>query len=445
MSSPMMAIASLGIALLASGIYAVTRPCVIGSCDLLQVARSLNQESMRLLHGTTSAIAIVDAYDKVLEANYHLSMIPFWSGHHDEAQILLREFEADAQILGYIVAAQKQAYQAAEMSQNPPLPLETWIEIRRSWRQAIAHLKKVPAGAIAYPFAQTKRAEYETNLRAINQRIALEEAALKTISAARHAAQIAEARENKASALRDWHLVRVTWQVVINRLQEVPRGTMAYAEAQQLQAIYQPRLATAITRHQQESVSETAYHQAVNLAERAMGFEQQNQWSSAVAAWQDALSQAQRVLRETTYHHQAEPLLNSYSRALTSAQQNLRLSIAIQRAEVDLERICSTTPPICNYTLKPESIEVQISAEFDRVVEQAIITSETATYSGDPQDSTFKVNTLLDELAAISEETQVAIELLNANGIAFGTYTPDQPGYNPATVDAPAASADNQQ
>ncbi len=441
--SPIVAIASLSIALLGGGIYAVTRPCVMGGCELLQVARSLNQDSMRTLRDTTAAEDIIDAYDKVLEANYRLSMIPFWSGHHDQAQVLLLDFESDAQILGDIVAAQKHAYLAAETSQNPPLPLETWVEIRRLWRQAIAHLNRVPEGAIAYPFAQKKRAEYETNLSSINQRITLEEQARTTIAAARHAAQIAETRENSADALKDWQLVRVTWQVVIDRLTEVPRGTMAYAEAQQLYAIYEPRLTAALTRQQQEVISENAYHQAVNLAEAAMGFEQQNQWSNAVIAWQNALAQAQQVIGETTYHHQAEPLLNSYSRALTMAQQNLRLAIAVQGAEVDLNRICNTNPPICNYTLNPEAIEVQIVEEFDQIVEQAIITRDTASSYNGAQGMVFKVNTLLDELAMISEGTQVAIELSNANGVVFGTYAPNQPGYRPTTVVAPNPTATN--
>ncbi|HHP7244100.1 MAG TPA: hypothetical protein ACFE0H_05375 [Elainellaceae cyanobacterium] len=430
-SATSLAIATVGLIGLVGGIYALTRPCVVGECEVLHVSQTLTLESEKMMQDPESAEQVIKAYDRLLEANYRLSKIPFWSEHHERAQRLLQSYEVDANYLGYVVTAQKHALSAAELSQDPPHPLATWKEVRTLWLQAIDQLKNVPEHAAAYSFAQSKRAEYRANLATINRRIELEEQAHKTISTTRNAAQMAEARESSADSVETWRLVNATWQVVLNRINDVPPDTMAYAEAQQLRAIYEPRLATAHARWTQSEASATSYNRALTFAEQAISFEQNNQWSSAVTAWQNALETVRQIPTDTSYYDQAQPLMNSYSGALDRAQQNLSLAVAIQDAQVDLDRICNATPQICDYTLDSEAIQIYITAEFDQIVEQAIMTSNAATVSGRTQDTSLKINTLLQTLAAIGENAYVSIELYDADGALFATYAPSLSGYTP--------------
>lgn len=430
-SATTMAIATVGLIGLAGGIYALTRPCVVGECEVLQVTQALTLESEKMMQAPESAEQVVKAYDRLLEANYRLSKIPFWSEHHERAQTLLKSYEFDANYLGDVVTAQKHALSAAELSQDPPHPLAVWKEVRTLWLQAIDHLENVPEQATAYSFAQSKRAEYQANLASINRRIELEEQAHKTISATRNAAQMAEARESSADSVETWRLVNATWQVVLNRINDVPANTMAYAEAQQLRAIYEPRLKTAHDRWAQSEASATSYNQALTFAEQAISFEQTNQWSNAVTAWQNALETVRQIPTDTSYYEQAQPLMNSYSGALDRAQQNLRLAVAIQDAQVDLDRICNTAPQICDYTLASDAIQIYIAAEFDQIVEQAIVTSDMANGSSGAQNASLKINTLLQALATIGEEAYVSIELYDADGALFATYAPSLSGYTP--------------
>lgn len=411
------------------GLYGLTRPCVVGDCTPLQTAQQLSQESMQAIAADASAAAVMTAYQQVVEASYLLSTIPPWSSYREAAQSLLVSYESQAEVLAQIVSAQEQATAAAELGLNPPHPLEVWHEVQGLWQGAIAQLEQVPADSFATSLAQSKQAEYQTNLVAINRRIVVEQEAQNKVKTARDTAKLAEAREGIATSVESWQLAYVTWQVVVNQLQAVPQGTMAYAEAEQLLAIYRPYLAAARDRHTQEAISVRAFNQALTLAEQARVLEQQRQWSQAVEVWQEALTNAQQVPNNTSYNDQATPLISSYTTALTQAQDRLRVAVGMQSAKTDLDRICSGTPRICNYTLESEVIQVYITADYDQAVEQAIAATEM---TGDYQTRAgvmAHVNSLLRAIAAISENSQLSIELYNSDGSLFGTYIPRLSGY----------------
>lgn len=423
--------AVLGLVALLGGGYVLSRPCVIGECLPLKTAEQLNSKSMQTIQAQTSASDAELIYEQLVEASYLLSTIPPWSKYHATAQELLSDYEDDAQILGYIVTAQKQAFSAASASQNPPHPLETWQEIRAGWQGAIAQLQQVPAGSFAIPLAQAKLTEYQANLATINRRIAIEEDAQRKIVSARKTAQLAETRESIADSVEDWQLAHVTWQVVVSQLQNISRHTMADAEAQQLLAIYQPRLTSAGNRRTQEEISSKTYSQAVGLANRARQLETQNQWSQAVASWRDALDNAQQVPTDTTYHDQAQPLVSSYTNALASAEERLRTAVSLQSALPSLANICSGTPQICSYTFAENVIRVSITAEYDQAVEDALADTQRSGDIVAQAGVVAHVGALLRSLAVISDSAQVSIELYNSDGTLVGTYVPHLSGYVP--------------
>jgi hypothetical protein len=365
----------------------------------------------------------------LVEASYLLGTIPPWSQYYEAAQARRQSYEAQTQGLTEVVAALRQAMSAAQRSQNPPHPFGEWQEIQTVWRQAIARLEQIPADSPVHDLAQRKLEEYQANLVSINQRVAIERQAQEKVNTARSTARIAEARGGVAASLEGWQLTHVTWQTVVNLLQQVPQTTMAHAEAQQLLAIYQPKLAAARDRRTQEEISATTYNQAIDLANRARRSERQNQWTDAVEQWRDALDHAQQVPNSSSYYSQAQPLINAYTAALAQAEDTKRVTIAMQSATDALSRTCSGTLRICEYTFANNAIRVNITPEYDRAVEQAMVrTQATGDYYAQVE-FTAHVNSLLRAVAAISENANIPIELYNSDGSLFGTYEPEFSGY----------------
>ncbi len=412
-------------------VYALTRPCVIGGCPPLQTAQSLYRSSSQLTQSELTSAAIVEAYEQLVEAGYLLNTIPPWSSYYSTAQSLVPLYEAESRTVGKVVKAQESAMAAANASQNPPHPLETWQDIQGLWRNAIAQLEQIPEDSVVSSFTRTKLSEYQGNLAAINRRITVEQEAQEKILTARTTAQLAETREAIAESVEGWQLAHATWQATVKTLQSVLRNTMAHAEAQQLLAIYEPKLAMARDRRTQEEISATAYNRALSLAAQAQTLEQREQWAQAVSSWQEALTNAEQVPTGTSYHGQAQPLVGAYRAALNQAQDSLRFSVAMQSAMADLSRTCSGGPSICDYTLGDKVIKVQIRPTYDQVVERTMVSTGLVGDYNTPAEVLVHANTLLRALAAISENAQVPIELYYSDGSQFGTYMPEFSGYVP--------------
>ena len=412
-------------------VYALTRPCVLSECVPLQRAEQLSRTAAQTVETTTSAQAVVDAYDQLLEATDLLSTIPPWSRQHDLARSRLQTTQAQADELRHIVSALHQAQSAALKSQNPPHPFREWLEIRTEWQQAIARVQQVPANSPVATLAQRKLGEYQANLTQINRRIDLEREAQAQVSNARATARIAEAREGVATSLDSWQIVQATWQSVVALLQRVPPTTMAQAEAQQLLAIYQPKFAAARDRATREGISNRLYNDALNLARQAESAERDRQWSQAVEQWQQALTNVQQVPPSTIYHDQAQPLVSAYSTSLARAQEMRTVTNAQQAAADDLSRICAGTPKVCDYSFADKVIRVRITSTYDRVVEQTMTATRMSGDYTTQAEVMAHVNSLLRALAAISENADLPIELYNSDGSLFGTYKPEFSGYVP--------------
>lgn len=414
---------------LVSGLYALTRPCVIGACEPLQQATQLSQAAIQTAQTTDSALAIVEAYRQLNEASYLLATIPSWSRHYQPAQTLLNSYEDQAVVLGKVVKALEQANTAAKNSQNPPHPLPTWREIQWLWREVIAQLEQIPPSSTLYPLVQRKLQEYHVNLAGINQRVGIEQQAQDRINAARKAGQLAEARAGAAQTAENWQETAATWTAAITQLRQIPQSTMVYDEAQQLLEIYQPNLTQANTRQTQELSAAKAYTQALAAADQARTSEQQNQWSQATTHWQTALAQARQVPSTSSYYSQMQPLIGTYTQMLQQASQNAQRATALQTIQPNLNQACPNAAKICTYTISPQAIRVQFTSTYAQTVALTLNNQQPADSS---RSSVLdQVNGSLRTLATISETTQVPIELYDAKGAKLGTYAPSLSGYVP--------------
>jgi hypothetical protein len=422
--------------------YALTRPCVIGGCAPLETADRLGQEAMQTVQKPRSPQEVNEAFDKLTEANYLLGQIPPWSRFHETAQQQIGRYESQANVLEKVVVAQKQAIAASLKSQKPPHPLPLWREVQLMWRGAIASLQEVPKTSPVRPLAETKIKEYQANLETVNKYIVAEQQAQQRINAARTAASAAETRASTAASVQEWQNAQATWQVAVSQLQQVSRNTMAYAEVQQLLALYQPQLASVGDRLKQETVASATLSEALKIATEAQQLERNNQWQRAVTQWQAALGRVQQVPNGTSYFSQAQPLIASYRAALTNAQSRLQTNVGMQSAQSNLEQTCSGTPRACTLTRDGDILQVRITAAYQQAAQQ---TMPGAPASGNAASgaAVAYLNPLLRAVASVGESANLPIELYNADGSLFGTYEPELDGYVPVRAKAVALGGNN--
>lgn len=131
-----------------------------------------------------------------------------------------------------IEAAKEFAMSAALASQKPPHPVLQWQKVVSLWEKAIQLLEKVPLDNPGYLDAQTKLAQYESNLGTAKIRLEAEETSTEALQKAKYL--IAQWQKSAASEAPDRGYLMGQLREIINDLESVRPGTTAYAEAQKL-------------------------------------------------------------------------------------------------------------------------------------------------------------------------------------------------------------------
>ncbi len=422
----LVAATGLGVVVFCSTLYFLTRPCVIGKCSIIPEAEKLTQKSTQTLQKPESGKAVLEAQAELQQAIGLLETIPPWSSHRTQAQELIQTYQAQAETVDEIVNALKTAARAGYESQNPPHSVSEWIEIQALWREAIAQLEQLPTDSKFHPLAQQKIKAYKTNLAEINQRLLKERQSQGSLEAAKQAAQMAEARQGIAQSLPDWQIAHATWQTAMKRLREIPQGTTAYQEAQQLSALYLPKLAKARDRKTQEQIAANAYNQGVRLAQLATDAQAENQWSAALVHWRNALTYAKQVPSNTYYYGKAQALVKPYQDALRQAQSQLQIAVKVQQARSDLNQTCSGKIQVCSYTIDKKVIKVRLTPAYVQTIRQR---ANSAQAKGESQVHAGIVNhilTLEKALKVISNNAAIPLELYSADGVLIQTHTPIQ-------------------
>jgi hypothetical protein len=418
--------AGLSLVVFFSTLYVLTRPCVIGKCTVLPEAEQLSQKSVKTLQNPESGKAVLEAQEQLQEAIQLVAAIPPWSRYRSQAQQKLQVYRSQSETVADMVEALKTAARAGYESQNPPHPEAKWREVQNLWRDAIAKLEQLPTDSNLQPLAKAKIKAYKTNLEEINQRLLKERKAQEHLKAAQEAARMAEVRQGIAQSLSDWQLVYATWQASMRRLKQIPQGTTPYEEAQELLALYLPKLANARDRKTQEQISANAYNQGVRLAQLATDSQSDKQWSVALVHWRNALTYVNQVPKETYYYTKAQSLVEPYRGALKQAQNQLQLAVKLQQARRDLNQTCSGTPKICTYTIDNQMIKVRLTPAYVQMVQQQAMTAKA---QGDSDAHAGLVNhilTLGEALEVISDNAQLRVEVYTPEGVIIQSHNPVQ-------------------
>jgi hypothetical protein len=409
--------------------YALTRPCVVGSCDRIDKAEEFYGLAEATLLTSPSGDDILAAETDLQSAIEILAPIPTWSGYYETAQTNLQRYRRSSTALKAITQSQSLAAQAANLSQNPPHPVERWVNVHLLWQQAIDRLDTVPAENPAFDYAQKKRSEYRANHSAIGRRIVAEEEAEANFNTAIQTGQLARQRMETANSLAGWQLATKEWQAAIKGLSLIPQGTMVYAEAQAQLQDYQQSLLRSTNRAHLEEASAHNYNQAVQAARAAAAYEAKNQWTLAVTHWQRAVASAQQIPADTLLSGEGAQLLETYQPALTNAQNRLRTTVALQGLTATLGEMCAYDASPCTVREDPSQVQVVLTSQYAEPLRQAITPPATDGTFAFTNELSPNVQRLLDQIITFSHQADRQVAIYDSRGGFVARYRPDLGGF----------------
>ncbi|HEY9763565.1 MAG TPA: hypothetical protein V6D07_13625 [Trichocoleus sp.] len=418
-----------GLVLVSGGlfVYTITRPCVVGKCDRIDRASSFEIAALDQIVGNPTVNDLQEARSGLRAAVLLVKPIPHWSRHYAQARSDLQRYQSDVSALTHLLEAQRKAADAAQKSQNPPHPVERWVEVNHLWQQAIGLLERVPNNSSLYSHAQTKLTEYRVNADAIAHRITAEENAEASLNAALQAAKLAQHRMETADSTLGWQLVAREWRTAISNLMLVPKGTQAYPEAQKYLLDYQRQLGKLQVQADQEDTASSLYQQAQTAARQAEAYAAQNQWTLALVQWKTAVATLREVPFGSTLSEQAQVLLPAYQASLTNAQNRLQAAVALQTLRTQLGEVCRSSATPCQVSITADQVQVRLAGQYALALEQAITLPSEQSTTGVAYRSNAKA--LIEQIIRIGNQVQRQIEIHDAQGRFIARYRPDLGGF----------------
>ncbi|WP_035992687.1 hypothetical protein [Leptolyngbya sp. KIOST-1] len=420
-----------GLILVGSGAfaYALMRPCVVGSCDRIDQAAELYTLAQATLAGRPTADDLAVAQADLQAAIDLLTPVPTWSSHYEAVQGDLQRYQGSIAALNALIQGQAIAAEAANLSQNPPHPVERWVKVHLLWQQALDWLDSVPADSPAYDYSQQKLREYRANHSAIGRRIVAEEEAEANFSTAIQTGDLARQRMETANSLAGWQLATKEWQAAIKGLTLIPQGTMVYDEAQAQLRDYRQQLSRVTNRATLEEAGAHNYHQAVQAARAAAAYEAKGQWTLALQHWRQAVASAQQIPSDTLLAEEGAVLLETYQPALANAQSRLRNAVALQTLTTTLAGLCEGSATPCTVREEPSQIRVILSSQYAEPLRQAITppaADGTFAFTNQLDPS---AQQLIEQMITTSHQVERQMAVYDAHGGFVARYRPDLGGF----------------
>ncbi|MBD2566532.1 hypothetical protein [Anabaena lutea] len=402
---PILLGAVLGVTVICGGgAFFLTRSCVIGGCQELQIAKQFQSESPQLMRQAKSEKQLLAVQQQLETTLSSLKVIPQWSPRYQQAQELASSFSEQSGKISLVVKALQAAAAAEQKTQTPANSLEELRARQSLWRQAIAPLESIKSGHELYGLVQGNLPSYQRNLQALNQQLLKEETWLKKLATTKVLADANIQREATAKSGNDWQKVKSDWLKVVNTLKSIPQGSTGHQEAQKLLTEYQPKFNFASDRAKKETDASTIYQRALNIANQAKVQGQKNQWQESVDSWNQALDLANKIPQDSFYYNQAQSLIPPYRTALAQAEEKFQLYGNLTKTRADLNTTCVNGIRFCVFNIENKGIIVRLTPEYDKQLE-----------SDNPNiQSHFQA--LRDALGVVGENAQLPLFIYNSQG-----------------------------
>ncbi len=406
-----------------AGAFLVTSPCLMFECKEIQTAEALQNSFQQLASNANSEEELVQMQKRLESVTVALKAIPPWSPRHQEAKKLTTDLSGKSEQVSQVVKGFAAANSALQKTQTPANSLEELQLRQEMWRHAITPLETINSNSDLHGLVQQQLSLYRLRLQTVNQLLITEERWLKKLAASKAVANEAIKREAVAKTAEDWQKVLSTWQVVVNALTPIPQTSPSYQEAQKLLAEYQPQLAKVRERSTKQLFAAQTYNQAINAAEQAKSYEQQNQWQAAVTQWQQALTTAQQIRSDNPYYQKAQTLIEPFSISLRQAQAQMQPRTDENKTRTDLEKTCAGDVRICNFILDDKGITVRITPEYEQTLQTSLVNASNTGDGEAVNNVTLHLKVLQEAFEVISENSNLPLLVYDAKGAVIHRRT----------------------
>ncbi|MEM8605350.1 MAG: hypothetical protein AAGF24_16135, partial [Cyanobacteria bacterium P01_H01_bin.121] len=152
------------------GTYAiVSQPCLGAPCTPLTEAEQQGSRAMQALPNAEDWEDVKQVEQELEAAIAELDRVPRWSRSHRSSEALQTEYQAFLTQLEPIHDAFTEAVAAVQVTQNLPVPAETWWEAQNHWQKAIVQLAAIATDHPAYSLAQNKIEQYQIYLDSVKE------------------------------------------------------------------------------------------------------------------------------------------------------------------------------------------------------------------------------------------------------------------------------------
>ena len=386
------------------GAFVLHRGCVISECKELQTAQQFKNEYQQQITRTKSEKDLLAVQQKLDGVVADLQNIPQWSPRYQDSQLLVTSFSEQSTKINQVLKALQMASLAQKKTQAPPKSLDELRSRQNLWRQAITSLEVIKPSNELYGLVKANLLTYQNTLKSVNDQLLKEETWLQKIATAKTAGETATKLQINAKSAPEWQRVESNFQTAINTLKIIPINSLGFEDARKLLAEYQPQIVVARNRAQKEQLAAASYQQAIKAASQAKIYGNQNQWTGAVKAWEQAVQSSKQVSQDTFYFNQAKPLIETYTASLKQAQEQFQIYGDLTQTRAELKTTCTSTIKICTFTIENQEIKVNLTPEYDRLFQ-----------ANNPQiQSHFQ--SLKDALKVISQNAKLPVFIYNAQG-----------------------------
>lgn len=412
----------VGLGIIFGGIYPLTRPCVLGKCQIIKDTEQQVNTTFTVLKQSPSEATMLKIKQELEQSINLLQSIPWWSSYYSDAQIQKKAYTQELNNLSIIIASSMIQNQVVSPAKSISISLSQWQKSQENLSQAISDLETIPKMSNFYDLAQEKIKIYHDLINHLMQKISVEEKAEISFNLAQKASEIAKDLENSARNLSDLNLLISTWRTVVKRLQEIPPGTVYYKSSRALLKTYSTNMSQAEKRQKQEELGVKLFEQGQEQAKLAENAQSRNQWSQSVSHWNEAIHYLQGIPTNTFQSTKSQPLIATYTLALNKAKSQLKLAIILDKVHRDLEGICTNTNQVCDYKIDGRIIKIKLTSDY---IEQLWNTALQAKVQGNLQIQTELLHHLSSfeyRLQTISDRTGQSIEVYNAQGNLMAVY-----------------------
>ncbi|MBD3885936.1 hypothetical protein IFO70_29970 [Phormidium tenue FACHB-886] len=219
---------------------------------------------------------------------------------------------------------------------------------RTRLERAIALVELIPQEDAVFAPSRTALSNYQSQLKTLSDRLAIEDTALReysmAIELATEASTLTQGRVHPADI---WTQAVSKWQEAISHLKSVSAQTSISTNAQKRLSSYGKNLSTIQARLSAEQKAVTDFNTATGLAIEAAKSTQNaphpsTTWQTAAQRWQQAISLLKGIPAGTTVSQQARGKVSSYQSNLKVINANLQKQLvaeALERLRPQIESV----------------------------------------------------------------------------------------------------------